>query len=72
MNEPLTDDQIDAFIEGKLWVLRKGTDTARTAARIIRKLYEQRRELRNEVAALRAKLGIEAEPAKKWTSSVKK
>lgn len=68
-NPPLTDDQIDAFIEGRIWVLRKGTDTGKMAARIIRRLYEDRRALRAEVAELKARMGMETT---KWTDKATK
>jgi hypothetical protein len=58
-NPALTDDEIEAFILGKLWVLRKGTETTRQAARIIRRLYDDRRKLRDEVGALKAAMGMD-------------
>lgn len=56
-NAPLTDLQIDAFLDGQLWVLKRGSDTARLAARIIRQLYAERRKLREQNAALLTAMG---------------
>lgn len=67
---PLTDEEIDAFIEGRIWVLKKGTDTARTAARVIKRLYEDRRRLREEIARLKAKSGLKGD--ERWQQRVSK